>query len=225
MFLWSGDSCECLTLHSKCPRHTLALQPRFRARVTLSWFYVESSIKVCFSAAVIAAFLCTGDSCECQTLHSICSRHTLQACTMTRCPWSRFRARVTLSWFYVESSIKVCFSEAVITASVKPCIVNVLDILFKHALWPGALDLDFTLLWCCHDFTWSLAFYVESSSKVRFSVAMIAASVKLCIVIVSNILFKQALWLGALDLDFALEWLCHDFTSSLALKCISLKRW
>ena len=70
-------------------------------------------------------FLCSGDSCECQTLHSNCPRHTLQARTMTRCPWPRFRAPVTLSWFYIDSSIKVGFSAAVIAASVKPCIVIV----------------------------------------------------------------------------------------------------
>ena len=90
---------------------------------------------------------------------------------MTWCLWPRFCAPVTLSWFYLEFSIKVGFSAAVITASVKPCIVIVLDILFKHTLWPGALDLDFALQWLCQ-------FYIKSSIKVHFPVAMIAASVK-----------------------------------------------
>ena len=70
------------------------------------------------------------DSCECQTLHSNCTRHTFQACIMTQCSWPRFHTQVTLSWFYVESSIihvessiKVCFCEVVTAMSVKPCIV------------------------------------------------------------------------------------------------------
>ena len=51
--------------------------------------------------------VCSSDSCECQTLHNYCPRHILQARTMSRYPWPRFRVPVTLSWFYVESSIKV----------------------------------------------------------------------------------------------------------------------
>ena len=54
-----------------------------------------------------------------------------------------------------------------------------------------------------------------------FSEVVIAASVKLGIVVVCNIIFKHALRPGALDLDFMLEWLCHDFKSSLSLKCVS----
>ena len=37
------------------------------------------------------------------------------------------------------------FSTSVIAASLKPCIVIVLDIPFKHAPKPGALDLYFTV--------------------------------------------------------------------------------
>ena len=47
--------------------------------------------------------------------------------------------------------------------------------------------------------------YVESSIKVHFSVAEIAENIKPCIVIVLSILFKNALLLGALDLDFVHE--------------------
>ena len=47
-----------------------------------------------------------------------------------------FSQVVLSSLFYIESNIKVCFSEAVIAA---------IDILFKHTLWPSALDLDFLL--------------------------------------------------------------------------------
>ena len=65
-------------------------------------------------------------------------------------------------------------------------------------------------------------FYIKSSSKVRFSVAVTAGCVKPCIIIVLNILFKHLLLPGLLDLDFMLQWLCHDFSLSLALKCISV---
>ena len=41
---------------------------------------------------------------------------------------------VRLSTIYVESSIEVHFSEAVIARNVKPCVIIVLAILFKHAL-------------------------------------------------------------------------------------------
>ena len=140
--VFCSPGCEYQTLQSYCPWHALqartmtqCLWPRFHAPVTLSWFYVESSIKV----------------------HSNCPQHSLQTCTMTRCPWPRFRAPVTLSWFHVESSIKVRFSVAVIAVGVKPCIVIILDIFFKHDLWPGALDLNLTLKWLCYDFRSSLA--------------------------------------------------------------------
>ena len=187
---------------------TLGPWPRFRAPVTLSWFYFESSIRLHLSVAVIAVSV---KPCIIIILN-ILFKHALW-----RCPWSRFHTPVTLSWFYVESSIKVCFSAAVIAASVKTCIVIVLDILLKHALWPDALDLDFALEWLGHDF-------MSSSIKMHFFEAALAASLKPCIVIVLDILFKHTLWSCALDLDFMLQWLCYDFTSSLALKCVSLQQ-
>ena len=67
---------------------------------------------------------------------------------------------------------------------------------------------------------------------MHFSEAVIVVIVKAYIVIVLDILFKHALWTGALDLDFMQEWLCFDFMSSLdiiyiclALKCVSVKGW
>ena len=75
-----------------------------------------------------------------------------------------------------------------IAASVKPCIVIVLDILFKQALCPGALDQDFALEWLLLFYVGSSIIYVESSIKVCFSEAVIAASVKPCIMIVLDIL-------------------------------------
>ena len=55
------------------------------------------------------------------------------------------------------------FSETVIAASVKPCIVHVivLDILFKHALQPSTLGLDFTLELISCDFTSSQALFTS----------------------------------------------------------------
>ena len=121
-----------------CPLRTLQARtknrwpwPRFRTPLTLSWFYVESSIPVRFFVAQIAASV--------QTLHSNCPQHSLQVYTMPRCPWPKVHSPLTLSYSYVKSSIKVCFSVAVIAASVLPRVVIVLDILFKHALWPGVL--------------------------------------------------------------------------------------
>ena len=150
---------------------------------------------------------------------------------------SNFPPFVRLSTIYVESSINVYFSEAVIAGSVKPCVTIVLDILFKHALWTGALDLDFVLEWLCHDFMSSIIhvesyiIHFESSIKVYFSEAVIAVSVQSHKVIILDKLLKHALWNSVLDLDFVLR-CCHDFrsrlalfTSSLALQCISLKRW
>ena len=110
---------------------------------------------------------------------------------MTWCPWHRYCTPVTLLWFYIDSSIKKCFCEGVTAASVKPCIV--VDILFKHTLWPGALDSYIALQWLCHDFT-------LSSIWVHFSVPVIAVCVKPSVVQAPN-------WPCALDLDFALQWL------------------
>ena len=93
-------------------------------------------------------------------------------------------------------SIKICFCEVMIAVSVKPCIVTVLDILFKHALWPVVLNLDYMLQWL----SW---LYVDSSIKLHFSVVVEAASVKPSIVIVFDILYKHTLcpWLR-------FQWLC-----------------
>ena len=71
---------------------------------------------------------------------------------MAHCTWPRFHTSVALSLIYIESSIKVRFSEAVIDTSVIPYLVIALDILFKHALWPDTLDLDshlsdFVMIW------------------------------------------------------------------------------
>ena len=49
---------------------------------------------------------------------------------------------------------------------------------------------------------------------------MIPLSVRPCKVTVHNIPFKHVLWPGALDLHFMLQWLCHNFTSALALKSV-----
>ena len=75
-------------------------------------------------------------------------------------------------------------------------------------------------------FTDFVKIYVESRNKVHFSAAVIAGSMKPCIVIVLDTLNNHLLWHGALDLHFMLHWLCPNFMSSLELKCISLQqRW
>ena len=147
---------------------------------------------------------------------------------MTLCPWPRFHAWVTLSWFYVESSIihiessiKVHFSEALKAVSVKHCKVIVLNILFKHTLWPSALDLDFMLHWLCHDFTSSLALL---TAILVLNIFLWTDDSCGCLTLHSNCpqLFKHALRPDAIDLDFVLERLCHNFKSSLALFTSSL---
>ena len=159
----------------------------------------------------------------CQTVHSNWPQQTPQAHTITQCPWPRFRTRMAflilrqiLALFKSSLALK-CFSEAVIAASVKPCIVIVLDTLEARTItqcpWPS-FHAPVALPW----------FYVESSIEVCFSEAVIALSVRPCIVIVLDILFKHALWPSALDLYIALEWL-YDFMWSLAWKCYSLQQW
>ena len=98
-------------------------------------------------------------------MHSNCPRHNLQASSMTWCPWPRFCTPLSLSWFYLEFCINMCFSEAVIGVSVKPCIVDVCKIIFKHALWPDALDLDFALQGLCHEFKSSLSLKCVSQKR------------------------------------------------------------
>ena len=56
---------------------------------------------------------------------------------------------------------------------------------------------------------------VHNSCQGAYSIAVIAGSMKPCIVITLDTLFKQAPWPSALDLDFTLHWLCQNFASSL----------
>ena len=99
--------------------------------------------------------------------------------------------------FYVE----VCFfSASVIAVSVKACIVIVLDMPFKHAPWPGALDLYFMVHW--------LSYFLRRS--LVFSAPVIAASVKLYILNVLDIPFQILPWPGALD---------HVFSDFAQCKC------
>ena len=72
---------------------------------------------------------------------------------------------------------------------------------------------------CSTDF---VKIYVESRNKVQFSAAVIAGSMKPCIVIILDTLNNHLLWHGALDLHFMLHWHCPNFMSSLELKRISL---
>ena len=130
-------------------------------------------------------FLNIRDSCKSETLHSNCPWYTLQACTLTRCPWPIFHGPLT-SKFLRQSLV---FSTSEIAASLKPCIVIVLDMPFKHAPSPGALDLYFTVHWLWKFLRRSLV----------FSTSEIAASLKPCIVIVLDIPF---------ELYFTVYWLC-----------------
>ena len=94
-------------------------------------------------------FLCISDSCDCETLHSNCPWHTLQACKLNQCPWPIFHGPLTLLIFTSKLCRSLVFSASVIAMSVKPCMVIVLDIPFKHAPWPSALDLYFMVHWLC----------------------------------------------------------------------------
>ena len=115
--------------------------------------FVRPSVRPQF---ISRCLLCSRDSWEYETLHSNYPWHTLQAGTLTQCPWHWFHAPLTLSKIYVESRNKVHFFAAVLAVRMKPCIVIVLDKLFKQAPWSGALDLHFTLHWLCQYFVSSL---------------------------------------------------------------------
>ena len=105
-------------------------------------------------------FLDINDSCESQTLHSNCPWHTLQARTLIPWPWLIFHGPLTLTNFTskfgfldisdcCEACRSLVFSTSVIAASLKPCIVIVLDIPFKHTPWTADLDLYFMVHWLC----------------------------------------------------------------------------
>ena len=138
----------------------------------------------------------------------------------------------------LELRNKVHFSAAVVAASIKPCIVIVLDTLFKHTPLTGALDLHLTLYWLCKilfqvylahtmvTLTYILPFtdfvkfnvesrkcYVHSRNKVHFSAAVIAGSIKPGIVIALYTRFKHAL-----NLHFTHHWLYKFYVESENLR-------
>ena len=62
--------------------------------------FVRPSVRPQFMSRCL---LCSSDSWEYETLHSIFPWHTLQEGTLTQCPWPWFHAPLTLSKFCVES--------------------------------------------------------------------------------------------------------------------------
>ena len=126
---------------------------------------VRPSVRQSVHNSCQVALLCSSDSWKYETLHSNYLWHTLQAGTLTRCPWPSFHAPLTLSKFCVESrkftsslEIKfISFPAAVVAVRMKPCIVFVLYTHFKEAPWPGALDLQ-----CCREM------YLISRLNVNF---------------------------------------------------------
>ena len=87
---------------------------------------------------------------------------------------------------YVESRIKVQFSVAVIVVSMKPCIVIVLDTLFSTHHDPVPL----TYISYSNRFVKILR--VKSRIEVHLSAAaVIAVSMKPCIIVVLDTLFKH----------------------------------
>ena len=137
---------------------------------------------------------------------------------MTWCPWPTFHAPPTLSKFYVKSRNKVNFSATVIAGSMKPCIVIVLN---NHTIWRD-LDLHFMLHWLCQNFMLSLEIWCISlqysleyetlqhncawhtlwaHTMTRcswlcpfLSAVAMALSMKPCIVVVLDTLFKHTPW-------------------------------
>ena len=69
--------------------------------------------------------------------------------------YSRVRYRNKNFYLYIRHSVRpstsvtINFSVPMIARIMKPCIIIVLDLLYKHAPWPCTLDLHFTLLWLC----------------------------------------------------------------------------
>ena len=101
-FLCIGDTCECETLQSNCPWHTLwhTLQACTLTRCPWPLFYGPLTLLIFTSKF---GFLCISDTCVCETSQSNCPWHTLwhtlQACTLTRCPWPLFYGPLTLLIF------------------------------------------------------------------------------------------------------------------------------
>ena len=92
-----------------CQYFSFYEQLKFHAHLSWAWkeFYNLGAWWPChtFLAQVILShqstlnrtFLCSNDSCECQTLHRYFLRHTLWAITVTMWHWPNFHASVTLT--------------------------------------------------------------------------------------------------------------------------------
>ena len=104
---------------------------------------------------------------------------------MTWCPWPTFHALLTLSKFYVEPRNKVHFSVAVIAGNFE----TLHSICAWHSLWAHTMT---RCPWPTFHAPLPLSnFYVESRNKMHFSAAAMAVSMKPCIVVVFDTLFKH----------------------------------
>ena len=61
-----------------------------------------------------------------------------------------------------------CFSLPVIARTVKPCIDIVLDLLFEHALWQSALDLQFVMYLFCPIQVWIACVTRRGKMKMKW---------------------------------------------------------
>ena len=108
-----------------------------------------------------------------------------------------------------STSVTINFSVLMKAKIMKPCIVIVLDMFYKHAPWPCTHDEHSALLWLCK----ILRRDVEQNTKVCFSVLMVTRMMKPCIVIILDLLSMHTPWPSTFDLHFTLHWLCPNFSS------------
>ena len=120
-------------------------------------------------------------------------------------PWPsildlHFLLSSTLSEFYIDLNTKVCCSIPMMARIMKPCIVIVLDILYKHAPWTGTLDLHLMV----HQYSTSMHHEQVPWTYISWSINTLQA----CTMNRypgptshgPSILYKHAPWTGTMDL-------------------------
>ena len=105
---------------------------------------------------------------------------------------------------YFEPIIKVHFSAAVVTVSMKPSTIIVLDTLSLRMHHDLVL---LTYITCSTDF---FKIYVVSRNRSAFRAAVKAGIMKPCIVVVTNTLQKCPMNCCPSHLHFVLDWLCQN---------------
>ena len=140
-------------------------------------------------------FLCNTDSCQYQTLHNYCPQLTLGSCTVTEWPWPTLHAPVYPSTI----NIKVCSQQQwQLRVSYTRETLQLLSLTYSWSMFCDLVTL--TYFSDSSDWQKSISHLSTIYIKVYFSAAVIAKSVKPCIVIVLDTLWSWptfALYLAA----------------------------